>query len=203
MITPKALKYLSQADPKMAALIKNHKVDRFKIRENSFHGLVESIISQQLSTKAARTIRERFRLTLGSPNYTYKHILKTPFEKLREAGLSGSKARYIQGLALAMESKTLNFKKLITLDDEQVIEELVKHKGVGRWTAEMFLIFTLGRPDVFSVGDWGLRNAVIKIYKPKNAETNTILRISEKWKPYRSTACLYLWASLDNIPKDK
>lgn len=203
MITPKALKHLSEVDSKMATLIMSHNVERFKIRENSFHGLVESIISQQLSTKAAATIRKRFRDLLGSKNYTYRHILKTSADQLRAVGLSANKARYIQGLAAAMEAKTLDFKKLAKMEDEQVIEELVKHKGVGRWTAEMFLIFTLGRPDVFSLGDWGLRNAIIRIHKPKNTDPGTILKISEKWKPYRSTACLYLWASLDNAPKVK
>jgi DNA-3-methyladenine glycosylase II len=198
MITPKAKKYLIKSDPRMAKLVKTLKMDRWQIRENHFHSLVGSIISQQLSTKAASTIRKRFIEVLGSKKFTYKHILQTPFRKMRSAGLSANKVRFIKGLARASKSKKLDFGKIRLMSDEQVIEELIAHKGIGRWTAEMFLIFSLGRPDVFSLGDWGLRSAVMKIYKPKNSDPKTILKITEKWKPYRSTASLYLWASLDN-----
>ena len=85
--------------------------------------------------------------------------------------------------------------------DEEVIAEMIQHKGVGRWTAEMFLIFSLGRPDVFSAGDGGLKSALMKIYKPKTLESKHLSKITDKWKPYRSAASLYLWASLDNQPK--
>lgn len=202
MITPKAKKHLLQADPRMAKLVRELKVDRFQIRENEFRALVGSIISQQLSTKAAATIYKRMYEALGTKNYTHKQILKTSFQKFRAAGLSGSKVKYIKGLAKAMGAKRLNFKKIRQMDDEQVIAELVQHKGIGRWTAEMFLIFSLGRPDVFSTGDGGLRSAVVKIYKPKSYEAKHVNRITDKWKPYRSLASLYLWASLDNQPKN-
>jgi DNA-3-methyladenine glycosylase II len=201
MITPQAKKHLIKADPRMGKLVKSLKMERYQLRENNFRALVESIISQQLSTKAAATIIKRFRAALGSNNYNHKHILNTPFRKLRGAGMSGSKARFIKGLAVAMEAKKLDFKKIRTMDNEQVIEELIQHKGVGRWTAEMFLIFSLGRLDVFSLGDGGLKSAILKIYKPKNSNPKTLLRIAEKWKPYRSIASLYLWASLDNKPE--
>ena len=201
MITQQAKRFLSKADPVMADLVKRLKVDHFQFRENHFRGLVVSIINQQLSTKAAATITRRFWAVLGTKNFTHKHILKTSFDKLRAAGISGSKVRFIKGLAAAMEAKELNFRKIQKMDDEQVIRELSKHKGVGRWTAEMFLIFSLGRPDVFSLGDGGLKNAMIKIYKLKNPSPKKLLQIAERWKPYRSLASLYLWTSLDNQPK--
>jgi DNA-3-methyladenine glycosylase II len=196
MITPQAKRHLAKSDPKMAELVRTLTTERFFLRENHFRGLVGSIVSQQLSTKAARTIYSRLMEILGTKSYTHKHILKTSFLKLRRAGLSGSKVRFIKGLAKAMEDKKLNFRKIKTLADEEVITELIRHKGVGRWTAEMFLIFSLGRPDVFSHGDGGLKNAIIKIYKPKSARD--VHKITEKWRPYRSIASLYLWASLDN-----
>jgi len=196
MISLQAKKHLLKSDPKMAELVRKLKIERFSLRENHFRSLVGSIGSQQLSTKAAHTIRERMIQALGSRSFTHKHILKTPFAKLRAAGLSGSKVRFIKGLAKAMDEKKLDFKKLQKLQDEQAIQELIKHKGVGRWTAEMFLIFSLGRQDVFSHGDGGLKNAIMKIYKPKSAKD--LERITAKWKPYRSAASIYLWASLDN-----
>lgn len=200
MITPKAKKHLSAADPKMAKLIANKKLDlsRWKLQENNFRALVSAIIGQQLSTKAARTIRQRFAQALGSENFTHKQILKIQFAKLRNAGLSGNKVKFIKALARAVETKKLNLRMIKTGTDEQVIAELIKHKGIGKWTAEMFLIFSLGRPDVFSLGDLGLRTAILKIYKPKKLDEKTILKIAEKWRPYRSTACLYLWSSLSN-----
>ena len=181
----------------MAILVRTLNTERYKVRENHFRGLVGSIISQQLSVKAAETIRNRFVRVLGSKTFTHKHILQTPFKKLRLAGISGSKVQFIKDLAKAMELKKLNFRKIQQMDDEQVIEALTEFKGVGRWTAEMFLIFSLNRPDVFSLGDGGLKNAIIKIYKPKNHNPQTFLRIAQKWQPYRSIASIYLWASLD------
>ncbi|MBX4188389.1 MAG: DNA-3-methyladenine glycosylase 2 family protein [Candidatus Doudnabacteria bacterium] len=198
MLTPQAKRYLAKSDPVMADLVKRLDVSRYQIRDNTFRGLVESIISQQLSTKAARTIRKRFWEVLGTRLYKPQHILKTDIRKLRSCGLSGSKALFIKGLALAVSSKKLNLKQVHAMDNEQVIEELIKHKGVGKWTAEMFLIFSLGRLDVFSLGDWGLRSAMIKLYKLKKPSEKKLLTIAEKWKPYRSVASFYLWASLDN-----
>jgi DNA-3-methyladenine glycosylase II len=198
MITPQARKHLLKSDPKMAELVRTMDTSRFKVRSHHFRSLVSSIISQQLSTKAAATIRARFMQALGSKNFTPKQIVQTPFQKLRAAGLSGSKIDFIKGLAVAIEAKELDFRKMRAMGDEQVIETLIEHKGVGRWTAEMFLIFSLGRPDIFSLGDGGLKNAVIKIYKLKNPTPEKIRKIAERWRPYRSMASLYLWASLDN-----
>lgn len=202
MVTPQAKKHLIKSDRLMAGLIKHLKVDRFQPRENEFRALVGSIISQQLSTKAASTINRRFCEALGTKAYTHKQILKAPIPKLRAAGLSGSKVGYIKGLAKAMDAKKLDFKKIRKMTDEEVVAELIQHKGIGRWTAEMFLIFSLGRMDVFSTGDWGLKNALKKVYKPKNMDAKYLQRITDKWKPYRSIASLYLWASLDNKLKD-
>jgi len=187
-----------KSDPVMAGLARSLDVTRYQVRPDHFRGLVGSIISQQLSTKAAAAIRERFIKVLGSKKYSHKHILKASSEDLRAAGLSGSKVRYIIGLAEASASKALDLKKIQSMEDEAVIESLTAHKGVGRWTAEMFLMFYLGRPDVFSLGDGGLRNAVTRLYKLKSPTPGRIMRIAENWKPYRSAASLYLWTSLDN-----
>lgn len=201
MISPAAKKHLLKSDPHMATLVRSVSIARFVPRPNHFRALVSSIISQQLSTKAAASIKQKFYKTLGTEKYNFQRILDAPVRNLRQAGLSGSKVRYIKALAAAMEAKQLNFAKIKKMDDEQIIAQLTRHHGIGRWTAEMFLIFSLGRPDVFSLGDWGLRSAIVKIYKPKNTNPKTILALAEKWRPYRSAACLYLWASLDNMPK--
>jgi DNA-3-methyladenine glycosylase II len=202
MITAKAKQHLIKADSRMRKLVQTLKMRKYELRENEFRSLVGSIVSQQLSVKAARTINKRMCEALGTPRYNHKQILKIPAAKLRQAGLSGSKVQYIKGLAKAMDQKRLDFRKIRKLPEEEAIMELIQHKGIGRWTAEMFLIFSLGRLDVFSAGDAGLRNAVLKIYKPKNLEPKTLQRITDKWKPYRSIASLYLWASLDNEPKN-
>lgn len=198
MITPKAKKHLSQSDPQMAKLVKTLTLNKFELRENSFRSLIRSIVSQQLSTKAARSIYAKLTQILGSKKYRHKQILSTSTAKLRTAGLSSSKVEFIKGVAIAMDKKQLDFRKIKNLTDEEVIAELIKLKGIGRWTAEMFLLFSLGRPDVFSLGDWGLRNAITKIYNIKIKDLKKIQRISDKWKPYRSLASLYLWASLNN-----
>ncbi len=201
MITPKAKRHLLKSDPKMRELVQTLKMRKYELRENEFRALVGSIISQQLSTKAASTINRRMCEAIGTNKYSHKQILKIIPAKLRAAGLSGSKVTYIKALAKAMDQKKLDFNKIRKLADEEVITELIQHKGIGRWTAEMFLIFSLGRPDVFSIGDGGLKSALTKIYKPKNLEPKTLERITDKWKPFRSIASLYLWASLDNEPK--
>ena len=159
--------------------------------------LIESIISQQLSTKAATTIYNRFlELFKKSAFPTPEEILKIDTEKLRGAGMSYSKASYIKNIALAFKEKQIDIKKIKKMNDEEVIKELTKIKGIGKWTAEMTLIFTLKRPDVFSLGDAGLKRAIKNLYKlEKEAE---ILKLAQSWKPNRSIACWYLWRSLEN-----
>lgn len=186
-------------DPILNKLVKKYKApNNLKDRtEFLYEELVESIIGQQLSGKAADTIFKRFlALYKGSKFPRPDELLKTDVEKLRSAGMSYSKASYIKNIALAFDKKQLDIKKLRKMTDEEIIKELTKIKGVGNWTAEMILIFTFKREDVFSLGDAGLRRAIKNLYKiEKDAD---ILKLAEKWKPKRSFACWYLWRSLEN-----
>ncbi len=162
--------------------------------------LIEAIINQQLSGKAADTIYKRFLALFKSTKFPKpEQILKLDVEKLRAAGMSYSKANYIKNIAQAFKNGQLNIKKIQAMPDEEVITELTKIKGVGKWTAEMILIFTLNRQDVFSLGDAGLRRAIKNLYGL--TDEKKILKLSENWKPNRSLACWYLWQSLNNAPK--
>ncbi len=195
-------------DPILNKLVKKYGTpNNFRDRsEFLYEELVESIIGQQLSGKAADTIFKRFlalykdkHLPTGRQEFPRpEELLKTDVEKLRSAGMSYSKASYIKNIAQAFKDKKLDAKKLKAMSDEEVKKELTKIKGVGNWTAEMILIFTLKREDVFSLGDAGLRRAIKNLY---NIEKETdILKLAEKWKPKRSYACWYLWRSLENRP---
>lgn len=167
--------------------------------ENLFADLIEAIVNQQLSEKAGATIFKRFKGLFGTRQFPRpKYILDVPDQKIREAGLSWSKIRYIKGLSEIIHGKKIDLKKLFDQSDEEVIETLVAIKGVGRWTAEMILIFSLNRPDVFSMGDLGLRTAVSKLYRVDRDNLKKIEVISLRWKPFRSYAARYLWKSLDN-----
>lgn len=168
-------------------------------RRDHFRSLVVAIVNQQLSGKAADTILKRFEALFPGKKFpTPKQVLKMPTAKMRKAGLSRMKASFLKDLSKHILNKSVDFKKMNRWSDEEVIEHLVRVKGIGRWTAEMFLMFSLGRDDVFSYGDLGLRNAIKKLYKlrshptPKQAE-----KISAAWKPYRTLASRYLWASVD------
>lgn len=188
-------------DPILNKLVKKYGAPQ-NLKDRSeflYEELVESIIGQQLSGKVADTIFKRF-LSLYKNNKFPKpvELLKTDTEKLRSAGMSYSKASYIKNIAQVFKEKQLDVKKLKAMSVEEVKKELTKIKGVGNWTAEMILIFTLKREDVFSLGDAGLRRAIKNLY---NVEKETdILKLSEKWKPRRSYACWYLWRSLENRP---
>jgi DNA-3-methyladenine glycosylase II len=195
-----ARKYLLKVDPILAAVIRRLPEPQTKRRRaNFFRSLAEAIIAQQVSNKAAETITLRFRNLFGSKTFPKpSEILKMRDDKIRTAGLSYSKIIYIKEIAKAIESKQLDFRKMRKLDDELIIEELVKIKGVGRWTAEMFLMFTLERPDIFSHGDLGLRNAIHKLYGFKKPPTKKqIEKIIAKWSPHKTLASRYLWKSVD------
>ncbi len=161
-----------------------------------FSALCREIIGQQLSTKVARVIFERFRNLFPKENITSTYLMGIKQEALRAIGMSNSKALFLLDLAQKVENKEISFAKLQKLDDEGVIRELVQVKGIGPWTAEMFLIFSLGREDVFSFGDLGLKNAIKKIYGVMNATNADIAKIVIKWSPYKSYACRILWKSL-------
>jgi DNA-3-methyladenine glycosylase II len=198
MKTVDPIAYLKKADPILATVIRQLPQLQFEPSTNHFQKLIESIISQQLSEKAADTIFARFlNLFPGTSFPTPEQVTDLDTEAIRKAGISYAKIRYIKDLATKVHAKVLDLETIHTFTDEKVIECLVQVKGIGQWTAEMFLMFALGREDVFSYGDQGLKNAMKQLYKlrqhptPKQAE-----KISSKWKPYRSWACRYLWASL-------
>jgi DNA-3-methyladenine glycosylase II len=165
-------------------------------REDVFETLAKSLIGQQLSVKAAETICRRVEEKCGG--FSPESILSISEEHLREAGVSRPKIGYIKGLAHLVKQQELDFESLKALHDDGVVEALTKVKGIGRWTAEMFLIFFLGREDVLSLGDAGLRRAVCWLYEEDAKNGAGILEIhSEKWKPYRSIASLYLWEAIN------
>lgn len=186
-------------DPVLAKLIKKFGELEIKSDPNLFEHVISSIISQQLSVKASDTIEKRFTKLFGDKFPKPKQILKMDAEKIRECGISYPKIGYIKGIAEAVDEGRLKIDDLPNLPDEEVLEELIKLKGIGRWTGEMLLIFALGRQDIFSMGDLGLRNAISKLYGIDRDNLVEIEKITLKWSPYRSFASRYLWLSLDNI----
>src|SRR4051812_12606633 len=175
--------------------------DRRGSRPDPYEALARAIVGQQLSTKAARSIWGRLVEILGGTFPQPSGLLAVDAETIRGAGLSRSKVNFLRDLAKRLEDGRLDLQRLVQLPDEDVIAELTEIKGVGPWTAEMFLIFHLGRPDVVSTGDLGIRRAVQIEYGLDELPGPTDLeRIAEPWRPHRTLACLYLWRSLDNAP---
>lgn len=196
----KALNHFKKTDPILFSVAKKVDLEPIKPREveDYFYALCYEIIGQQLAKKAAQTIFARFKKLFSQGKITPRKTLKISEQKMRNAGASWSKARFIRDLARKVADKRLDFKKIIYLEDAQVIEKLTEVKGIGPWTAQMFLIFTLGREDVFSHGDLGLRKAIIKIYSLReDASREKIVKITKKWSPYRTYACRILWKSLE------
>lgn len=200
-IIDQAIIHLSR-DPVMKKIIESNEVPVWSTDNNLFFDLLDAIISQQLSVKAGATILKRFQDLFDSKQVpTPEEISIKPDLELRGAGLSNAKVRYVKALSQAIMDKSLDLGSLYELENDEVIEQLTKVKGIGRWTAEMFLIFSLQRPDVFSVGDLGLRSAVSKWYGIERENNLAIAELATKWSPYRSIASRYLWKSLDNEPK--
>ena len=193
-----AIKHLRQ-DSVLSTVLDKYTVSSPKKSTNLFRDLLEAIVSQQLSNKAAATIFARF-LALFPKEKTPQpeEILKLSDEALRSCGLSRQKSSYLKSLAEEIVSGKLVLENLHLLSDEAVIASLTVVKGIGRWTAEMFLIFSLGRLDTFSLGDLGLRTAIAKLYGVDREDKTRIEAISQTWSPYRSLASLYLWKSLEN-----
>lgn len=198
----KYIDHLSK-DEKLKALIEQHGNFRLKKQKHLYLYLCYSIMSQQLSTKVARVIKQRF-LDLYDGEPSSQQIADTPFAKLRAIGLSNAKVSYVQNVARFEMEKGMDHKKLSKMSDEEVIGYLTQIKGVGRWTTEMLLMFALGREDLFAIDDLGLRQAVIGLYELKHRKKKTlhagILKIAEQWAPYRTYACMYLWKWKDNVP---
>ena len=191
-------------DKKLKKLIDTGEPHQLKKRKNICTYLCASIMSQQLNTKVAKTIHNRFLDLYGGKEPTPQQILDTPFEMLRGIGLSNAKVNYVKNVAQFEIEPGLDHKKLHKMDNEEVIVYLTQIKGVGRWTVEMLLMFALGREDVFAIDDWGVQNAMIKLYKldrtDKKKFREDLLRISKKWSPYRTYACVHLWRWKDNAP---
>jgi DNA-3-methyladenine glycosylase II len=199
----KARRTLMRRDPVMRELIRRHGDCGLADHQHTdpYKALVHSIMSQQLSTKAAATIARRFDALFGGRFPLPRQVLETPEDKLRSVGLSGMKVSFIRDLARRIEDGSIRLDALDTMTDDEVIEALTAVKGIGRWTAEMFLMFRLHRPDVLPVGDLGIVNAIKKQYRLRKTPTpKRMMQLGESWRPYRSIACWYLWASLDNKP---
>ena len=198
----KARRLLARRDPVLRDLMRRYGPCGLAGSQHSdpFGALIRAIISQQLSTHAAATIARRFEaLYAGEP--TPAAVTATPDEQLRSVGLSGQKVRYIRDLCARIEGGLLPLSALDRMTDEEVITVLTEVKGIGRWTAEMFLMFRLHRPDVLPVDDLGIVKAVQRAYRMRTLPTpKRLTRLGEAWRPYRSVACWYLWASLDNTP---
>lgn len=161
-----------------------------------FDTLISSIIAQQLSVKAANSIESRVRKIAGK-QYKSNKLLSIPHQTLRECGLSNRKAEYILGIAQAAHDKSLDFNVLAKLDDREVIQQLVKLRGVGQWTAEMLMIFSLGRMDIFSSQDIGLQRGMKSLFGKKASSLPAMEKLAERWRPYRSVASWYLWKIVD------
>ncbi len=176
-------------------------------RKNVCLHLCYSIMSQQLSTKVADVFHKRFLALYNGKEPTIAQVAATPFETLRSIGLSNAKANYVLNVSRFFIEEKITDAQLYRLDDVELIAYLTKIKGVGQWTVEMILMFTLGREDVFAVDDLGIQQAMTKLYKldaaDKKAMKAEMLRISEKWRPYRTYACRYLWGWKDNTPEAK
>jgi DNA-3-methyladenine glycosylase II len=207
-----ARRALAKSDPTMAALIERiGKIDieeRLRRRneqrpEDAYGALLRTIVGQQVSTKAARAIYNRVLDLFGGKTPSPRRLLKASEEELRGAGLSGRKVEYVRDLARHVVDGELELDRLGELGDEEVIEEIVAVRGLGRWSAEMFLLFHLERPDVLSGGDLGIRKAIQIEYgleeEPTPQET---VAFAERWSPHRSLASIYLWESLAAVPNE-
>jgi DNA-3-methyladenine glycosylase II len=195
------VRYLSKVDPQLGILIRTIGKYSIKIRASAFQSLVESIIYQQLTGSAANVIYGRFIKYYNNVMPTPMEIISTSDIELKyKVGLSSKKVQYLKDLSTRVVEQKLDLDLLSAMSDEEVINQLIQVKGIGRWTAEMFLIFCLGRPDVLPVTDLGIRKAMQKVYSipelPKPAE---MLAIAQPWRPHRTVATWYLWKSLSKF----
>ncbi|HEY0679286.1 MAG TPA: DNA-3-methyladenine glycosylase [Chitinophagaceae bacterium] len=198
----KHIAHLSK-DKRLKKLIETVEPYELQKRKNICLRLCSSIMSQQLSTKVAEVIYNRFIDLYGGSEPTPEQILETPAPTLRAIGLSNAKVSYVHNVARFAVEHGMDEKKLNKMSNEEVIEYLTAIKGVGKWTVEMILMFTLGREDVFAVDDLGIQQSMIRLYKlkleNKKELREAMLKISGKWSPYRTYACFYLWRWKDTI----
>jgi DNA-3-methyladenine glycosylase II len=195
----KAVKYLRKSDPELIPLLDAFKIQDLQPETDYFKSLTRSIVYQQLSGKAAKTISDRFILLYKDKSYpTPVDVINIDHEKLRSVGLSNSKAQYIKNIAHAFLDNPDTYDSLEKMDDQDIIDTLITIKGVGPWTAQMFLMFTLNRPDVFPVTDLGVQKGFQHYYKLSEMPTpGQMLKKSEQWAPYRTVVSLYFWRLLE------
>ena len=196
----RALRHLRKSDPVLAEVIR--RVGPFQLvpKRGRFQSLVRSILAQQISTAVARSMLRKLEARLAPSKLTPLSLGRLSFDDLRAIGLSRQKATYLQDLTEKIVRKTVRLQRVHRLTDEEIIEELIQVKGIGRWTVQMFLIFCLGRPDVFAPDDFGLRSAIQRLYGlaelPKRAEAE---EIAAPWRPHATVASWYLWRSLELV----
>ena len=194
-----AVRHLKKSDPVLAAIIERVGPYRLTFREPTFGSLVRSIVFQQLNGKAAKTIFDRLVAAAGGA-LTPESILALSVEQMRAVGLSRQKLSYIRDLAERTRSGEIDFARLPELSDEDVIEHLTRVKGIGVWSAQMFLMFALRRPNILPTADYGVRAAIKKHYrKRKLPDHNYIVKLARAWHPYCSVACWYLWRSSETV----
>jgi DNA-3-methyladenine glycosylase II len=196
--------HLSTQDPILAMVISAAGPCTITPNTNYYQELVDDIISQQLSVKAASTIERRFCELYGSTGFPPpERILEKSVEDMRTAGLSNAKGRYVRDLAEHVLDGRLSFDNIESLSNDEISKQLTAVKGIGEWTAHMFLMFCMGRLDVLPTGDLGIRNGIQKLYGLSGVTPEDVTNIAKKhkWQPYESVACWYIWHSLDNVPK--
>jgi len=193
----RAINHLKRSDPVLRAIIERIGPFRMEYGPAEFHSLAEAIVYQQLNGKAAVSIFKRFASLAGEP-LTPVGILKLTDEQMRSVGLSKQKSSYLRDMAQRAVNGQLDFRKLHEMSDDEVIKHLTQVKGVGVWTAQMFLMFTLKRQNVLPTGDFGVQMAIKKNYnKRKLPKPAQMEKLAKPWEPYRSIACWYLWKSMD------
>lgn len=201
LLLQKAKRHLRREDPVMAELIKSYQpfsLDSNKVikKPNHYHALIRTIISQQLSVKAAQTIQDRLLKKQGGRIFNAKKLQLLSDAHIRECGLSKNKVRYVRGITQAVIDKQLNFKKLEKLDNDTIIDALVHYPGIGQWSAEMVLILSFKRLDILPLGDLIIRKSMQQHYNlHKNTSYDEYREIAKSWQPYRTIASRYLWAS--------
>jgi DNA-3-methyladenine glycosylase II len=198
-----AAEYLGANDPVLRPIIHRVGPARFRPHKDYYWELVDSIISQQLSVKAARSIERRFQELFGTEIPSPQQILQKDVEELRSVGLSRPKANYIRDLAGHIADGKISFDRFDSLSNDEIMSELIDVKGIGEWTVHMFLMFCMGRLDVLPVGDLGIRNSMRSLYGFENTPTpDEIRKIAKEyhWSPYESIASWYIWQNLDSTP---
>ena len=203
------INYLKRKDGRLEAIIafvfNQEKYPFYRKQSEEYVGkadyqsLIRSIVGQQLSTTAASTIYQRLLNIMPGKIISPEHVINFSWEELKSCGLSTSKAKYILNISEMVTEGRFDFKALHNMSEEDARIKLQELKGVGAWTADMFLIFQLGKNDIFPIGDAGIKSAIKKMYNLENKTSDEILiSIAEKWRPYRSVACKFLWKALDN-----